>query len=179
MPNSQNSKNQKPITFFSAALVEDLLKEFMTSWGGLSQEEASLRLEKHGYNEPAKKKKRTVLWQILQKFWDPLILVLIVICVFSLFFGEKIQALLVLFMIFLSVGLSFTQEYRSHKAAEKLNELVRATATVFRDGVEVEIRMREIFPGDIVNLFAGDMIPADLRILSCKDLFINQSSLTG
>ena len=79
MPNSQNSKNQKPITFFSAALVEDLLKEFMTSWGGLSQEEASLRLEKHGYNEPAKKKKRTVLWQILQKFWDPLILVLIVI----------------------------------------------------------------------------------------------------
>jgi Mg2+-importing ATPase len=179
MPNPQNAKNQKPVAFFSAALVEDLLKEFMTSWGGLSKEEAALRLEKHGYNEPAKRKRRAALWQLLQKFWDPLILVLIVICVFSLFFGEKIQALLVLFMIFLSVGLSFTQEYRSHKAAEKLNELVRATATVFRDGVEVEIRMREIVPGDIVNLFAGDMIPADLRILSCKDLFINQSSLTG
>ncbi|MDD5226885.1 MAG: cation-transporting P-type ATPase, partial [Candidatus Omnitrophica bacterium] len=74
MSQSQNSKNQKPVAFFSAALAEDLLKEFMTSWGGLSEEEASLRIERQGYNEPAKKKKRTVLWQILQKFWDPLIL---------------------------------------------------------------------------------------------------------
>ena len=179
MPNSQSPKNQKPLAPFGAALTEDLLKDFMTSWGGLSGEEAALRLEKHGYNEPAKKKKRTVAWQILEKFWDPLILVLIVICIFSLFFGEKIQALLVLLMIFLSVFLSFTQEYRSHKEAEKLSELVRATATVFRDGKQIEIKMREVVPGDIVNLYAGDMIPADLRILSCKDLFINQSSLTG
>jgi len=179
MPTLQNPKNQKPVAYFGAGLGDDLLKEFATSLGGLSEEEAALRLDKYGYNEPAKKKKRTVLWQILQKFWDPLILVLIIICVFSLIFGEKIQALLVLLMIFLSVFLSFTQEYRSHKEAEKLSELVRATATVFRDGKQVEIKMREIVPGDIVNLFAGDMIPADLRILSCKDLFINQASLTG
>ena len=179
MPNSQNSKNQRPLAFFSAASAEDLFKELMTSWSGLSAEEAASRLDRNGYNEPAKKKKRTVMWQILQKFWDPLILILIVICLFSLFFGEQIQALLVLLMIFLSVFLSFTQEYRSHKEAEKLSELVRATATVHRDGEKTEIRMREIVLGDIVDLYAGDMIPADLRILSCKDLFINQSSLTG
>ena len=82
-------------------------------------------------------------------------------------------------MIFLSVFLSFFQEYKSHKEAEKLSELVRATATVYRSGKQTEIKMREIVPGDIVDLYAGDMIPADLRILSCKDLFINQSSLTG
>ena len=179
MPNSQNSKNQKPVSFFSAATVEDLLKEFMTSWGGLSEEEAALRIEEHGPNEPAKKKKRTVLWQLLQKFTDPLVIILVIIATFSLCFGEKIQALFVLLMVFMSVFLSFFQEYKSHKEAEKLSELVRATATVYRSGKQTEIKMREIVPGDIVDLYAGDMIPADLRILSCKDLFINQSSLTG
>ncbi|MFA7255118.1 MAG: magnesium-translocating P-type ATPase [Candidatus Omnitrophota bacterium] len=179
MPNPQNPKNQKPVSFFSAATAEELLKEFMTSWGGLSEEEAALRIEKHGYNEPAKKKKRTALWQLLQKFTDPLVIILLVIATFSLCFGEDIQALLVLLMIFLSVFLSFFQEYKSNKEAEKLSELVRATATVNRDGKPTEIKMREIVPGDIVDLYAGDMIPADLRILSCKDLFINQSSLTG
>jgi Mg2+-importing ATPase len=179
MQNSQNPKNQKPVSSFSAATAEDLLKEFMTSWGGLSEEEASLRIERHGLNEPAKKKKRAVLGQLLQKFTDPLVIILVIIATFSLCFGEKIQALLVLLMIFLSVFLSFFQEYKSHKEAEKLSELVRATATVNRDGKPTEIKMREIVPGDIVDLYAGDMIPADLRILSCKDLFINQSSLTG
>jgi len=179
MPNSQNSKNQKPISGFSAATAEELLTEFMTSWGGLSEEEAALRIEQYGPNEPAKKKKRAVLGQLLQKFTDPLVIILLIIATFSLCFGERIQALLVLLMIFLSVFLSFFQEYRSHKEAEKLSELVRATATVNRDGKPVEIKMREIVPGDIVDLYAGDMIPADLRILSCKDLFINQSSLTG
>ena len=179
MPNSQNSNNHKPVSFFSAATAEELLKEFMTSWGGLSEKEASSRIEKYGYNEPAKKRKRAVLWQLLQKFGDPLVIILVIIATFSLCFGEKIQALLVLLMIFLSVFLSFFQEYRSHKEAEKLSELVRATATVNRDGKPNEIKMRDIVPGDIVDLYAGDMIPADLRILSCKDLFINQSSLTG
>ncbi len=179
MQNFQNPKNQKPISFFSTATAEDLLKEFTTSWGGLSEDEAALRIERHGLNEPAKKKKRAVLGQLLHKFTDPLVIVLVIIAAFSLCFGEKIQALLVLLMIFLSVFLSFFQEYKSNKEAEKLSELVRATATVNRDGKPTEIKMREIVPGDIVDLYAGDMIPADLRILSCKDLFINQSSLTG
>ncbi|MDD5669701.1 MAG: magnesium-translocating P-type ATPase, partial [Candidatus Omnitrophica bacterium] len=82
-------------------------------------------------------------------------------------------------MAVLSVILSFIQEYRAGKEAEKLSEMVRATATVFRNSRLKEIKIREIVPGDIVDLYAGDMIPADLRIISCKDLFINQASLTG
>jgi Mg2+-importing ATPase len=179
MPSSQNNKNQSVFSRYCAAAADELLKDFKSSWSGLSDEEASQRLEVHGYNEPAKKHKRTVLWQLLQKLWDPLVVILIIIATFSMFFGEKIQALLVLLMIFLSVFLSFIQEYRSNKEAEKLSELVRATATVHRNGKQTEIKMREIVPGDIVDLYAGDMIPADLRILSCKDLFINQASLTG
>jgi Mg2+-importing ATPase len=105
--------------------------------------------------------------------------VLLIIAGFSLFFGEKISAVLVILMAAMSVFLSFIQEYRAGKEAEKLSEMVRATATVYRNGKAKEVKIREIVPGDIVDLFAGDMIPADLRIISCKDLFINQASLTG
>jgi len=146
---------------------------------GLSDEEAFTRLEEYGYNEPLRKRKRTLLAQILLKFLNPLVIVLIIIGVFSLSFGEKISAMLVFAMVLMSVLLSFVQEYRSGKEAEKLSEMVRATATVYRNGKAREIKIREIVPGDVVDLFAGDMIPADLRIISCKDLFINQASLTG
>ena len=159
--------------------IEELLQKYETSSGGLGQAQAEERLKEYGLNEPAKKKKRTVIRQILSKFVNPLVIVLIIIGGFSYFFGEKIEALLVLLMILMSVFLSFIQEYRSGKEAEKLGEMVRATATVLRGNRKKEIKMREIVPGDIVDLYAGDMIPADLRVISCKDLFINQASLTG
>jgi Mg2+-importing ATPase len=157
---------------------EFLFEKLKTSLKGLSEQEAQGRLQEYGYNEPAKKK-RTILVQILSKIVNPLVIVLLVIAGFSLFFGEKIEALLVMLMAFMSVFLSFIQEYRAGKEAERLSEMVRATATVYRNGKSREVKIREIVPGDIVDLFAGDMIPADLRIISCKDLFINQASLTG
>jgi Mg2+-importing ATPase len=82
-------------------------------------------------------------------------------------------------MAFISVFLSFFQEYRAGKEAERLSEMVRATATVIRNGKAREVKIRDIVPGDIIDLYAGDMVPADIRIISCKDLFINQASLTG
>jgi len=159
--------------------IEALFEKYKASLKGFSDEEARERLTVHGFNEPAKKKKRTILIQILSKFANPLVIVLLVIAIFSLFFGEKISALLVSLMAVLSVFLSFIQEFRAGREAEKLSEMVRATATVYRNGKAREIKIREIVPGDIVDLFAGDMVPADLRIISCKDLFINQASLTG
>ena len=158
---------------------EVLFEKFKTSPKGLNAGEAKDRIEEYGYNEPARKKRRTILIQILSKFLNPLVIVLLVIAGFSLFFGEKIEALLVMLMAALSVFLSFIQEHRAGKEAEKLSEMVRATATVYRNGRSEEIKIKEIVPGDVVDLFAGDMIPADLRIISCKDLFINQASLTG
>lgn len=156
-----------------------LFSRLKTSEKGLSEKEAHNRLQEYGYNEPAKKKKRSILAQIFFKFLNPLVIVLLIIGTFSLFFGEKISAVLVYLMAMMSVVLSFVQEYRAGKEAEKLSEMVRATATVYRNGKAKEIKIREIVPGDVVDLFAGDMIPADLRIISCKDLFINQASLTG
>ncbi|MBI5183198.1 MAG: magnesium-translocating P-type ATPase [Nitrospinae bacterium] len=158
---------------------ELLFGKLTTSQSGLTDVEASNRIEQYGYNEPARKKKRTILFQVFSKFLNPLVIVLLIIAGFSLFLGEKISAILVIIMALISVFLSFIQEHRAGKEAEKLNEMVRTTATVYRNGKPREINIREIVPGDIVDLFAGDMIPADLRIISSKDLFINQASLTG
>ncbi len=158
---------------------EALFEKFATSQKGLTDHEARERLSVYGYNEPAKKKKRAFLFEILSRFLNPLVIVLLVIAGFSLFFGEKISALLVVLMALISVLLSFVQEHRAGREAEKLSEMVRATATVYRNGRAREIPIKEIVPGDVVDLFAGDMIPADLRIIFCKDLFINQASLTG
>jgi P-type Mg2+ transporter len=164
---------------YVACLPEQLFQKLQTSQKGLTEDEVLSRLEEYGYNELARKKKRTIILQILSKFVNPLVVVLLIIACFSFFFGEKISAILVIIMACISVFLSFIQEYRAGKEAEKLSEMVRTTATVYRNGKPKEVNIRELVPGDIVDLFAGDMIPADLRIISCKDLFINQSSLTG
>jgi Mg2+-importing ATPase len=174
-----NSNKKTPDIDFVTCTQESLLQFFDTSLKGLSEKEVIKRLEEYGYNEPAKKKKRTVIFQIFSKFLNPLVVVLLIIAGFSLFFGEKISAILVILMAFISVFLSFIQEYRAGREAERLSEMVRATATVIRNGKPREVKIREIVPGDIIDLFAGDMVPADLRIISCKDLFINQASLTG
>ncbi len=157
----------------------ELFAKLDTSEKGLSDSEAAARLERYGYNEPAKKKKRRILFEILSKFLNPLVIVLLIIAGFSIFFGEKISAVLVIIMALISVFISFFQEHRAGQEVERLSELVRTTATVYRNGRPREMDIREIVPGDIVDLFAGDMIPADLRIISCKDLFVNQSALTG
>ena len=164
---------------FCALSTEAVLKVFETAEKGLTEASVQERLKQYGYNEPAKKKKRTILRQFLSKFLNPLAIVLIIVGLFSYWFGERVEAFLVLLMLAMSVGLSFIQEYRSGKEAEKLSEMVRTTCTVIRNGRRKEVKIRDVVPGDVVDLYAGDMIPADLRILSCKDLFLNQASLTG
>lgn len=159
--------------------IDVIFQKLKTSEKGVTEKEAKKRLAEYGFNEPAKRKKRTIFVEIFSKFANPLVIVLLIIATFSMFFGEKISALLVLLMAIGSVLLSFVQEHRAGKEAEKLSEMVRATATIYRNGKAKEVKIKEIVPGDIVDLFAGDMIPADLRIISCKDLFINQASLTG
>ena len=177
---SGKKQKQQILDFDHIGCPQDVLFEKLkTSSRGLTEEEAQNRHDEYGYNEPAKKKKRTLLLQILSKFVNPLVIVLLIIAAFSLFLGEKVSALLVILMAVMSVMISFFQEYRAGKEAGKLSEMVRTTATVYRNGKPREVPIREIVPGDIVDLFAGDIIPADLRIIFCKDLFVNQASLTG
>lgn len=175
----KNNKSTSRIFEYMTQPPEFLLGKFETSLEGLSDNESARRLTVYGLNEPAKKKKRTILIQILSKIVNPLVVLLFIIAGFSLLFGQNVSATIVILMALMSVVLSFLQEYRAGKEAEKLSEMVRATATVIRNGIRREVKIRELVPGDIVDLYAGDMVPADIRILSCKDLFINQASLTG
>lgn len=164
---------------YANSSIDVLLERFNSSMNGLSEPEAEERLERFGFNEPAKKKKTTVISLLFHNIFNPLVIVLLIIASISLFLGEKNDAIIVSLIALVSVFLSFVQEYRAGKAAERLSEMVRTTAAVYRDGKPKEIKIREIVPGDIVELSAGDMIPADVRLISNKDLFINQASLTG
>ncbi|MFH0970985.1 MAG: magnesium-translocating P-type ATPase [Candidatus Micrarchaeota archaeon] len=159
----------------STRKVQDL---FCSSETGLSSREAKKRLEIYGRNEVAKKRKSRLL-MFLEKFTNPLIVVLIVVSILSFNFGQELSAGIIIGMVLISSILSFVQEYKAGNEVEKLQELVRTTAAVFRDLQLKEIPMWEIVPGDIISLSAGDLVPADLRIISCKDLFLNQASLTG
>jgi Mg2+-importing ATPase len=177
--NNLSLDKQDSYISFASLSAEEVLKRLNTSLKGLTEEEAQKRLQYYGFNEPHKRKKRRIVFQILSKFTNPLVIVLLIIAGFSLFFGEKINAFIVSVMALMSVFMSFIQEYRAGKEAERLSEMVRASATVYRNGRAKELKIRELVVGDIVDLFAGDMIPADLRIIQAKDLFINQAALTG
>ncbi len=159
--------------------IQELLSKLKTSLDGLSFVEAEVRLEKYGYNELAKKKKRSLFALFLSRFINPLILILIAASTISIFLGEKLDALVIITMIFISVFIDFVQRYRSEEAAEKLKKQVSVTSTVIRDGQKKEIPTSQLVVGDIIHLSAGDIVPADCRIIEAKYLFVNQSTLTG
>jgi len=164
---------------FKECTKEVLFEKFQTSQSGLSDNEAQDRIELYGLNEPARKKKRTAILQFISKFFHPLVVLLIVIAAVTFWTGDMVSGSIIGAMAVLSVVLGFFQEYRAGKEADRLSEMVRTTATVYRNGKAKEISIKQIVPGDVVDLFAGDMIPADLRIIQAKDLFINQAALTG
>ena len=106
-------------------------------------------------------------------------LILLVASAVSAAFGQVASAVIVALMLVLSVALNFTQAYRSQRAAQRLRQQVGQTATVVRDGTEREVPVREVVVGDVIHLKAGDLVPADCRLLSIRDLFVNEALLTG
>ncbi|MBF0504132.1 MAG: magnesium-translocating P-type ATPase [Candidatus Omnitrophica bacterium] len=176
---NNKQKNQTLDFDYKGCAKEVLFEKLQTSASGLSEAEAQKRLDEYGFNESAKKQKRAIVFQFILKFFHPLVLLLVVIAGVTFWTGDPVSGSIIGLMAIMSVVLGFFQEYRADKEAERLSEMVRATATVYRNGKSKEIPIRQIVPGDIVDLFAGDMIPADLRIIQAKDLFVNQAALTG
>ena len=146
---------------------------------GLSEEEAARRLELHGPNVVAKELQFRQLRLSGQPCANPLVILLLLLAALSWWTEDLGGATVMLAMVVLGVGLRFFQELRAGNAADKLKAMIRVTATVVRDGQPRELPLGHLVPGDVVQLAAGDMIPADLRLVSCKDLFLVQSSLTG
>jgi Mg2+-importing ATPase len=185
------SKHQGKVTdekgaHFSDQLLEKsridtdtVLKELKSQIDGLSEAEATARLKQYGPNEIAREKRQSPLMRLLDNVKNPLVILLTALGVLSYLTGD-LRAMVVIFvMVLLGVVLRFFQEMRADNAAEKLKAMVSNTATLVRDGKEKEVSLKLLVPGDIIRLAAGDMVPADVRVLSAKDLFLNQAVLTG
>lgn len=146
---------------------------------GLTAQEAEARLAQFGPNEPPATQRHSVLSDILHVFMNPLVLILIIAAVASAFLGEKVDAGIIGVIVLLSAAIDLTQTYRSQRAIEQLRKQVAPTATALRGGEWKEIQRREVVPGDVVRLSAGDLVPADARLLIARDLYVLQASLTG
>jgi Mg2+-importing ATPase len=159
--------------------TETVLRELESRLDGLTQAEANSRLKQYGLNEIAREKRQSAVMRLLSNVKNPLVLLLTALGVLSFLTGDLRATVVIFVMVVLGVVLRFVQEIRADKAAEKLKAMVSNTATLVRDGKEAEVPLKMLVPGDIIRLAAGDMVPADVRVLSAKDLFLNQSALTG
>jgi P-type Mg2+ transporter len=146
---------------------------------GLSSREAQRRLALIGPNEPAPVRRTSGLFRFLFLFVNPLVAILLVASLISALVGDFVNASIIAVMVLLSASLNFIQTSRSGRAAERLRKEVSPTATVFRAGVWEQIARRELVPGDLIRLSAGDMVPADAWLLEAKDLHVQQAALTG
>lgn len=166
--------------------TEEFIKKYKINKNGLSSQTANEKLHKYGYNEVTQTKPKKWYNYFLESLLSPFNCILLGI-VLILFYTDVYLAdspsyaniIVIAILVTASTLLEFFEEYRSNKAAEKLKELVATTTTVFRNGKEIQIPIKEVVLGDIVVLSAGSMIPADLRVIEAKDLYVGQSSLTG
>jgi Mg2+-importing ATPase len=177
------SEHEKKLMEFCRLPTDDVLAKMQTPAGGLGEEQVLGRRAEFGPNSLRHRKQMGVARELLHRCRNPLVIQLFIICVVALVTASEpsdyAAGILVGVMIFLSVVLGYIQEHRSSQAVEKLQAMVHTTCVVVRDGRETEVPNSELVPGDIIILHAGALIPADLRLISAKDFFVSQSSLTG
>lgn len=187
---SQNYKDH--LTKIALLDTSLLLKNFHSNINGLTEEEANKLRETIGLNKLACDLPSTPGRQLWECYRNPFNLLLSVLALISYFTDDLPGMIVIVSMIVLSTLIRFIQERKSSQAAEKLKAMVKTTATVIRRFIDpqtqdastlsqhkIEVNVDHLVPGDIIHLSSGDMIPADTCLLSCKDLFINQSTMTG
>ena len=169
-----------PVTLRSAATMEvaAVLGALRSTPHGLSSEEAARRLQEVGPNALMSHGARP-LKILLNQLHNPLLILLIGTAVVSAFVGEKTDAIIILTIIAMSVGLGFANEYRSAQAVEELHSQLRHKAVTVRDGKPVTVDVTTLVPGDVVQLSVGDVAPADLRLSRADSLLCDESVLTG
>jgi Ca2+-transporting ATPase len=146
---------------------------------GLGNDEAARRREQYGPNELRAAERASAFELLLAQFKNALILILIGATVLSAFLGHVVEAVTILIIVLFAVVLGFVQEYRAEKAIEALQRLAAPNATVVRGGEEVRVPARDVVPGDVILIAAGDRCPADARLLASVNLQIEEAVLTG
>ena len=158
---------------------DEVLKEFKTSTDGLSTGQAKENLAKYGKNALVEGKKKTAFQVFLEQFKDLMVIILIIAAVISAFTGDLESTLVIIAVLILNAILGTVQHVKAEKSLESLKSLSSPSAKVLRNGEKIEIDSKDVVPGDIMLLEAGDMVTADGRILDNYSLQVNESSLTG
>lgn len=172
----------------SNAEIENLFAPFNTSITGLNKDDVEDMQDEYGVNLITAGTGKSIFKKIVDAFFNPFQIILLVLGVVSLFTDvilagtndrDFITVIIIFTMVFISGIIRLQQEAKSNRASEKLSEMVETTTLVEREGIRKEIPLDEVVVGDIVHLAAGDIVPAEMRVIRAKDLFISQSSLTG
>ena len=164
---------------FSSLSPEQLYAQLQSSDKGISTTLAEQRIKeqlKFFKKEPRYKKELKLL---IRQFANPLVLLLVIAVILSAVLGESSDSLIILFILITTGLLGFWQEVNAGRAMEKLRSMIEMTHTVLRDGRQMQLPTHQIVPGDILLFDAGDIIPADCRIIESNELHVNESSLTG
>jgi magnesium-transporting ATPase (P-type) len=146
---------------------------------GLSADEASRRLRLYGPNTLAPESRFVLLVSFFRFFANPLVIILVVAAGVSFALGEHIGAAIIIAIVVFSVLLNFLMEFQAHHAVDEIRKQIAITAIVIRDGREQELPVTDLVAGDVIRLKAGDLVPADARLLTVKDLQVRESALTG
>ena len=178
VPHSR-SEDEHFLLKLCGAPVSEVLQIMESRVEGLDDQQVSKRAAKYGKNEISQASRPSFLKDILHRLSSPLVIQLMLIAIVSALIGEITSTAIVGTMILLSVGISYLLDRRSGNAVASLGKRVQSRSQVIRNGVEVEVPLADLVPGDIVQLQAGSVIPADLRLISAKDFFVGQASLTG
>ena len=159
--------------------LRDLLQQLQATPAGLTTDEAKVRLRQYGPNSLVRESRFAALFSVFRLFANPLVIILLVASGISLGLGDRVGGSIIIAIVLLSVLLNFFMEFQARHAVEEIQKQVATTAAVLRDGREQELPVAELVPGDIVRLNAGDLVPADARLLDVKDLQVRESALTG
>src|SRR5579859_1467959 len=177
--NEQKHFEEKRLVGLSFCGPDEVLQTLETRLTGLTGDEAQTRLKTYGLNEVAREKRLTPLNRLYHVVKNPLVVLLSILALISVATGDLRAAIVIMVMVLLGVVLRYVQEAQADDSAEKLRALVTTMVTARHDGKNQDIRLDQLVPGDLIHLAAGDMVPADVRILSSRDLFVNQATLTG
>jgi P-type Mg2+ transporter len=159
--------------------LRDLFQTLEATPAGLTSDEANRRLRLYGPNSFVQESRFAALFSFLRLFANPLVIILILASTISIVLRDPVGGLIIISIVLLSVLLNFFMEFQARHAVEKIRRQVATTAAVIRDGREQELPIAELVPGDIIRLSAGDLVPADARLLKLTDLHVRESALTG
>jgi P-type Ca2+ transporter type 2C len=179
LANAVLTKSDEPGTLWHERTVENAFENLKSTRQGLSADEAAHRLVDYGPNELQASGRVSPLMILFEQFKNVLIVILLVAAALSFFLGHQLEAVAIAVIVLFAALLGFLQEYRAERAIEALRDMAAPTAGVIRDGVESEIPARDLVPGDVILLAAGDKVPADVRLIEAINLQVEEAALTG